>query len=104
TGRVIENEFFSVEADAADGTLTVADKRSGRVLSGLNRFVDGGDRGDEYNYCPPERDTLVSGPIGSPRVRIEERPGVSSLTIEMTYALPAGLSADRAARSSSMTD
>ena len=32
-----------MEAGAEDGTLTVTDKRSGVVLSALNRFVDGGD-------------------------------------------------------------
>ncbi|HEU4758377.1 MAG TPA: hypothetical protein VFT91_00185, partial [Dehalococcoidia bacterium] len=58
----IENEHFRVAADAADGTLTVEDKRTGMTLTGLNRFVDGGDRGDEYNYDPPKRDELVERP------------------------------------------
>ena len=35
---ILENEFFEVAA-AEDGTLTVRDKRTGRTLAGLNRFV-----------------------------------------------------------------
>ena len=49
----IENEFFFVGAQS-DGTLDVRDKRSGVVYRGQSRLVDGGDRGDEYNYSPPE--------------------------------------------------
>jgi alpha-mannosidase len=102
--RLIENAIFRVEA-ADDGTITVVDKRSGgRTLAGLNRFVDGGDRGDEYNYCAPESDTFVRAPEGEPRVRVTAGAGTSTLTIEMTYRLPAGLSADRASRSASMAD
>ncbi len=55
----IENEFFVVEV-AKDGTLTLLDKRDGRRYTGLNRFLDGGDCGDEYNYCPPAMDRFTS--------------------------------------------
>ncbi|HYM15691.1 MAG TPA: glycoside hydrolase family 38 C-terminal domain-containing protein [Dehalococcoidia bacterium] len=99
-GRAIENEHLFVEADAADGTLTVLDKLTGRKYAGLNRFVDGGDKGDEYNYCPPETDTIVDAPASPPKVRSERAAGASILTIEMTYALPASLAADRMARGS----
>ena len=95
----IDNEYFHVEADADDGTLTVTDKRNDRVLRGLNRFVDGGDRGDEYNFCAPEDDRLVDRPASRPRLRAWAAPGVQTLTVELTYDLPSGLSADRGARS-----
>ncbi|MEX2247188.1 MAG: glycoside hydrolase family 38 C-terminal domain-containing protein [Dehalococcoidia bacterium] len=98
-GVVIENDFFRVEADAADGTLTVHDLRHGRTLAGLNRFVDGGDRGDEYNYCPPGRDTIVDTPAAAPTIRVEYAEGARSLAVEMTYELPARLAPDRDARS-----
>jgi alpha-mannosidase len=100
----IENEIFAVEADASDGTLTVRDKRSGRVLSGLNRFVDGGDRGDEYNYCVPETDALVDAPARPPKISVERGPGVRRLAIESTYRLPSGLAAGRAERAASTCD
>jgi hypothetical protein len=85
----IQNQFLIVTADANDGTLTLSDPSSrpqravDRVkrmpfISGLNRFVDGGDRGDEYNYCVPETDTIVDRAAQPPRIRVEHpAPGVS---------------------------
>ena len=61
----IEDEAFVVEVERADGTLTVTDKRSGVRYPGLNRFVDGGDAGDEYNYCPPADDALIGAKVVS---------------------------------------
>jgi len=99
-GHEISNEFFRVTAEPADGTLAVEDRRSGSVLRGLNRFVDGGDRGDEYNYCPPARDELVDQPSAPPRIRVTQRgPARHTLEIASTYALPAGLASDSDGRS-----
>ncbi len=98
--REIENEFFRVTADPADGTLTVEDLRTGAVVSGLNRFVDGGDRGDEYTYCPPQNDDLIPRPSRAARVRLVERgPARWTLEVVQTYSLPSGLTEDRDARS-----
>src|SRR3972149_163106 len=56
---------------------------------GLNRFVDGGDRGDEYNYCPPANDEIIDAPARPPRIRVTER-GPARWTLEgaQTYSLP----------------
>jgi mannosylglycerate hydrolase len=98
--RSIENEWFRVEADANDGTLTVTDKRTGAVLSGLNRFVDGGDVGDLYNYCSPTQDTLISQSLESPKIEIIDTAPVSvTLRVSGRYALPASSTGDRASRS-----
>jgi mannosylglycerate hydrolase len=98
--RSIENEWFRVEADANDGTLTVTDKQTGAVLNGLNRFVGGGDVGDLYNYCPPTQDTLISQPLESPKIEIiDAAPVALTLRVSGRYALPASCTADRANRS-----
>jgi mannosylglycerate hydrolase len=95
----IENEFFRVEADLRDGTITLHDKGTGRILKGLNRFVDGGDRGDEYAYWPPARDTLVDRPDRPPRVRVVEGgPARSVFEVEMLYRLPRSLARSRQTR------
>ncbi len=94
-GPWLENEHLRVEVDATDGTLALIDRRSGRRFAGLNRLEDGGDRGDEYNYCPPERDSLIDQPARAPRI---ERAG-NCLQVHLSYRLPASLAADRAARS-----
>lgn len=104
-GHRMENEFYAVEADADTGTLAVTDKVTGMVFPGLQRFVDGGDRGDEYNYCPPERDSLVTAPTVSPAVRlVESGPVRWTLEIAQTYRLPASLGVDRTERSDDMVD
>lgn len=52
---VIENEYFRIFADPRKGgMLKIEDKENGKVLEGLNIFVDDGDVGDEYNYSPPK--------------------------------------------------
>jgi alpha-mannosidase len=96
----IENEFFVVEADPTDGTFSITDKATGFALRGLNRFVDGGDRGDEYNYCRPEDDLVINNPATTPTINlIEAGPAQQTLEIEMTYRLPASLAEDRSRRS-----
>jgi mannosylglycerate hydrolase len=102
--RVIENEFYRIQANANDGTLTIWDKTTGAEFSGVHRFVDGGDRGDLYNYCPPENDTLIRQPNAPPRILTEHSPARQSLHITMTYRLPAQLGADRTARAAEWVD
>ncbi|MEX0799632.1 MAG: glycoside hydrolase family 38 C-terminal domain-containing protein [Dehalococcoidia bacterium] len=97
--REIANELFRVVAEK-DGTLTLHDWRDGAVLRGLNRFVDGGDRGDEYNYCAPKSDRLIDAPATPPRVRVTERgPARWTLEVSQTYALPESLTERRDGRS-----
>jgi alpha-mannosidase len=94
----IENEYFTVTASSVDGTLTLRDKRSGALFTGLNRFVDGGDCGDEYNFSPPVTDSLVS----SARLhRLEVRRGdiQNSIEIELHLPVPRSLAPDRKRRS-----
>jgi hypothetical protein len=99
-GDSIENEFFRVTADPDDGTLTVLDKLSGRRFSGLNRFADGGDRGDEYNYCRPVRDEVVDRPSQPPRIAVVEGgPSRWTLEVALDYSLPCALAEDRDERS-----
>jgi alpha-mannosidase len=92
---VIENEFFRVEA-TPDGTLTVTDKRTKAIFSGLNRFVDGGDSGDEYNYSPPTADSFSAPkPV---TVKVNRRRLIATLEIAYTLNVPAQCSPDRKTR------
>ena len=96
----LENEFLAVQVEPRDGTLSILHKPTGLRLTGVNRFVDGGDRGDEYNYCPPERDTVVDAPCEKPVIRlVETGPARATLEIDLLYRVPEGLSPDRASRS-----
>jgi alpha-mannosidase len=97
----IANEWFTVEASSKDGTLTLTDKRSGTVYKGLNRFIDGGDFGDEYNYCPPKEDKLVTTKVRF--LRHETSPVEETLIAELYIPAPEGLSPDRQRRSDTTT-
>jgi alpha-mannosidase len=101
----IENEFFAVEAEAVDGTLTIVDRANGILLRSANRFVDGGDRGDEYTYCPPEHDVVVDRPSSPPSI-VRSDDGIGqSLEISMVYRVPRALAAgDRSSRSGELVD
>lgn len=99
---IIENEFFAVEASKTDGTLRVTDKRNGAVFSGLNRFYDGGDAGDEYNYSPPVEDSLHAPRVRS--LKVFRQAVAPSLEIDLVLKIPAQISADRRSRSGQMID
>ena len=94
--NVIDNGISRVEADPNDGTLSLEIPGTGVRWQGLNRLVDGGDRGDEYNYCATEPDVLVDRPESPPQISvIENGPARKTLEIKMTYRLPARLTSRR---------
>ncbi|WP_405591130.1 alpha-mannosidase [Streptomyces sp. NBC_01190] len=92
-GRALSNGLVEVEI-AADGTLDVTGA-DGSVLRGVGRLVDGGDRGDSYNYGPPARDRLVTEPTGITVEILEDGPLRSRTRVTRVYDWPAALSADR---------
>jgi mannosylglycerate hydrolase len=95
----LENSHLRVEVDAADGTLTLRDKRTGRVYVGLNQLEDSGDVGDLYNWSPPAADETISAPLWPPDVTIAASgPARAALHIRRVYALPAATAHDRQAR------
>jgi len=100
----IENEFYRVEVNGEDGTLTVTDKQTGAVFTGLNRIVDGGDVGDLYTYCPPVQDSLVTMPVEPPKIElVSAGPIHATLRIRGRWALPSACSPSRAERSTRTT-
>lgn len=102
--KSIENEFYSVEADEQDGTLTVTEKATGVAFRGLHRFVDSGDVGDLYNYSPPPHDTLVSEPNEPPTIEvIQAAPVHVALRITQQMALPDACTEGRTGRSTRTT-
>ncbi|RYV50459.1 alpha-mannosidase [Pengzhenrongella frigida] len=81
-----------------DGTLDLADGE-GVVLTGLGRLVDGGDRGDSYNFAPPADDLLVDVPTIVTSDVLEEGPARWILRVVRTYAVPLSLASDPDRRS-----
>ncbi|GAA0388562.1 hypothetical protein GCM10009530_44570 [Microbispora corallina] len=93
TARALSNGLVRVEI-AGDGTLDVTGA-DGTVLRGAGRLVDGGDRGDSYNYAPPGQDVLVSEPVEVSVELLEDGPLRSRTRVTRVYEWPAALSSDR---------
>ncbi|MFF2852869.1 alpha-mannosidase [Streptomyces sp. NPDC058001] len=96
TDRTLSNGLVTVSV-AADGTLDMTGP-DGTVLRGVGRLVDGGDRGDSYNYAPPALDVLVSEPTEISVELLETGPLRSRLRVTRVYEWPAALCADRDVR------
>ena len=95
--RALSNGLVEV-AVAADGTLDLTGP-DGSVLYGVGRLVDGGDRGDSYNYAPPAHDVLVSEPTEISVEAVENGPLRARLRVTRVHEWPAALSTDRDLRS-----
>ncbi|MEU9347215.1 alpha-mannosidase [Streptomyces sp. NPDC048278] len=89
TADTLSNGLVEV-AVAADGTLDVTGV-DGTVLSGVGRLVDGGDRGDSYNYAPPAHDVLVSEPARVAAELLESGPLRARLRVTRVYDWPEAL-------------
>ncbi len=96
----IESDLFIVEAQP-DGTITLHDRRDGKVYPGLNHFQDGGDCGDEYNYAPPTNDLLTRPRLK--RVSIDRQLFQQVLELDLELETPLALSTERKTRSSQRT-
>jgi len=83
----IANEHMHVRVDRDNGTFTVV-TADGIEIAGCNRYVDGGDGGDTYNYSPPERDRVVEAPHSVRISTVEHGPVRARLMVESTYHWP----------------
>ncbi len=85
---------------ATDASVSVTGP-TGQVFSGLGRLVDGGDRGDSYNYDPPQSDALITPTLQACQLRVS--PTRSQLRLTASLEVPGGLADDRAKRSRERT-
>jgi mannosylglycerate hydrolase len=85
----IENEFLKIKAEP-DGTLSLTDKKSGQIFSGLNLFASSGDIGDSTWFIPPMSDfTVYSSQCRGSVELVDEGPLSASLRITRRMILPA---------------
>ena len=105
----MENEHLRCQV-APDGTLRVEHKTTGLTYNGLNRLVDEGDAGDEYNFSPPQVAAQRFEPeLIDPASVVERGPLRASLAARLRYSIHAGLDParrpldDRAALTIGMT-
>jgi alpha-mannosidase len=97
--RGAENDY-AMFAITDDGGLTVTDKLTGAVYSGLNHIVDWADVGDEYTFCPLKGETPVTTKGNKPEVTLlEAGPCRATFRIEWIMLIPAEIDSARATRS-----
>jgi alpha-mannosidase len=101
-GNTISNGIVSATV-TANGTVDITGA-DGTVLTGVGRIVDGGDRGDSYNYGPLARDLFVETPLSVEVETVESGPVRSVLRVTRRYALPVGLSSNVDERSAETVD
>ncbi|HZR13749.1 MAG TPA: glycoside hydrolase family 38 C-terminal domain-containing protein [Acidimicrobiia bacterium] len=94
-GRDLANEHLRVRVDD-DGTFTIS-TAEGVVVEGCNRYVDGGDGGDTYNWSPPERDLVVERPDAVAVSVAEDGPVRAALLVRATYRWPVACVGDERA-------
>ena len=92
----ISNQFLEIRAVDDSGALTLKDLRSGQVYEGLCQIVDVGDRGDEYNFTPPEHDRLIQPALIS--ASTYKTSLYETLILDLQLDLPVSLTESRDSR------
>ena len=93
----ISNEFFTLTLTGEDGSFALYDKLNHVEYQDLNAFTDRGDRGDEYNYTPPENDQAFKPELQSVETYKNELEEL--MILRMNFNLPIGLTTARDSRS-----
>lgn len=96
----ISNEYFTLTLIGEDGSFNLYDKKNETIYENLNTFIDRGDRGDEYNYTPPENDAVFVPRIES--VEVVKESLSEMLVLQMNLEIPIGLSNERNSRSAEL--
>ena len=98
TEKGLENEFLRVDI-RADGLLTLTDKRTGKVYTGLNRFEDEESLcGEYYHVSFPTPDVRCPPPPKSVTVS-QAGPLLGTVALEYDWLLPVGATEDLKGRS-----
>jgi mannosylglycerate hydrolase len=93
----IENKYYKVIAEEANGTVIIIDKLNNKVFKNCYRFVDGGDAGDEYTYSPPLNDEIIVSRLDNISIQ-DVGPSEVILKVSGKMMLPVGLKSDRKSR------
>ena len=91
-GAAIESDQYRIEA-AADGTLTLHDKSSGRRFEQLHALEDEFDMGDLYNFCPVEGTDAWRSDRATARV-LAGGPLIWELEVRAEAVRPSGLDSE----------
>ena len=94
TGRTLSNEHLRATVND-DGTVALEHVATGVVYRNVLAIGDGGEAGDEYNYSPPERDTVVTKPQSVDVAVVRDGPLEARLRVAMRWKIPVALAPTR---------
>jgi alpha-mannosidase len=94
--RFVENELLRLSLND-DGTFEVTDKATGMTYHRAAALEDGGDVGDEYNYCPPATDRTVTNAQAqvTRAARVAAGPLRATIRVDLELPLPIAAGSDR---------
>jgi 2-O-(6-phospho-alpha-D-mannosyl)-D-glycerate hydrolase len=97
--RRLENADLAVDLNP-DGSISVLDKRTGAYYRNLNRLLDEGDAGDEYNFSPPPEpdEPILTTLRGAVWNVLEAGPLRGRVEVRIGRCISRGLRADRRRR------
>jgi len=102
--RHLENRFLRADI-AANGSLTLTDKTTGRIFDGLHLFEDVGEAGHPWMHRRVKRDVRVTSEGAAAEIRISENSPLRAIVeIALTLEAPATSHYDRAARPADLGD
>ncbi|MBD2866647.1 alpha-mannosidase [Paenibacillus oceani] len=90
--RTLENRYLKVEIEG-DGSLTVTEKRTGRIYAGLGVYEDTGDIGNEYIYKQSADGSVWTTEGCAADIRLTEDTGYRA-AIEIVHRIKLPASAD----------
>ncbi|HMQ29350.1 MAG TPA: glycoside hydrolase family 38 C-terminal domain-containing protein [Chloroflexaceae bacterium] len=97
--RSMSNGLLDVTVEA-NGTLSVADRRTGAVYAGLLAFEDGADIGDGWFHGPAAADEVYSSVASAASVALaHDGPFLTTFRVRTTMRVPARFDATRGRRS-----
>ena len=84
----MENAFLRVQIEA-NGTLTLADKRSGHTFRGLHYFADNGEAGHAWRHIRPCHDRVITTLNSAPTIELlESGPHMARYRVTHTMHIP----------------
>ncbi len=86
--RTAENEHVKVSLNG-DGTFELFDKKTGKVYSNLNSFMDNGEIGNIDVHIAPDHDTAISSLGGTAEVSLEVSSHLmAKFNVKLTMSVP----------------
>ena len=86
-----ENEFIALTVNS-DGTVDIADKRTGIVYYDQLQFADNGDIGDGWYHCAPTNDKTFLSKGAPATIYVScDSPAKCTFTIEQKIFIPKGI-------------